>query len=436
MEVTEFSLKYFTDVLTNGLTVVTVEMPHIHTMEVSMFVRAGLRFENEENNGISHFLEHMLFRGNRKYGDSISLNMEFENIGRDLRASTLGEYTQYGFSPHISQLKKGMEIFSDFFYSPTFPEIELERGIILEEYYEDLNEEGVNVDINNHACKLLYPGTPMSWPTIGTEKTIKTITVEMLRDYYNAHYVPGNMVLAMAGPIEHDRNLQLSEKYFSTFSNGVAPISKNHFIGSIADKQVRPQFLFQHDSDSQIELQICFRSRSYNHEDFLTLGLISRIFDDGFTSRLQRVLREERGLVYSVECRATSMSDIGTMDFDVTVRPEKLIEVVKVLLHEIKNFAGLGPSDDEVALVKKRYMFDLDSELDDPNKQVIRYAFPHLYSEEMSLEEERNLILAISKEKITEVARRTFVPEYLNLILVGPYTPELKKELENLIKNY
>ena len=124
------------------------------------------------------------------------------------------------------------------------------------------------------------------------------------------------------------------------------------------------------------------------------------------------------------------------MDFDVTVRPEKLIEVVKVLLHEIKNFAGLGPSDDEVAHVNKRYMFDLDSELDDPYKQVIRYAFPHLYSEEMSQEEERNQILAISKEKITEVARRTFVPEHLNLILVGPYTPDLKKELENLIENY
>jgi predicted Zn-dependent peptidase len=81
-------------------------------------------------------------------------------------------------------------------------------------------------------------------------------------------------------------------------------------------------------------------------------------------------------------------------------------------------------------------MFDLDSELDDPYKQVIRYAFPYLYSEEMSLEEERNRILAISKEKITEVARRTFVPEKLSLILVGPYNPELKKELENLIENY
>ncbi len=436
MEVKEFALRYFKDVLPNGLTIVTVEMPHIHTMEVSMFVRAGLRFETEKNNGISHFLEHMMFRGNLKYANSISLNMEFENIGRDLRASTLGEYTQYGFSPHISQLDKGMELFAEFFSSPTFPEIELERGIILEEYYEELNEEGVNVDINNHACKLLYPGTPISWPTIGSEETIKAIDVEMLRDYYNAHYIPGNMVLAVSGPVEHEVNVAVVEKYFSGFSNAVTPVTKNYFIGSIPEAQTQPQFLFQQDSDSQIELQICFRSCSYNHEDFLTMGLISRIFDDGFTSRLQRVLREERGLVYSVECRATSMSDIGTMDFDVTVRPEKLIEVTKVLLEEVKTFVAHGPTDYEVAHVKKRYMFDLDSELDDPYKQVVRYAFPHLYSEELSVEEERNQIEMISKEKIMDVAVKTFVPEVLNLILVGPYTPELKTDLEKLIHNY
>ena len=155
-------------------------MPHIHTMEVAMFVRAGLRYENLQNNGVSHFLEHMMFRGNRKYPNSIALNMEFENIGHDLRASTLGEYTQYGFSPHVSQLEKGLELFAEFFSSPTFPEIELERGIILEEYFEELNEEGINVDINNQACRLLYPNTPMAWPTIGTEKTIKSITTCLL----------------------------------------------------------------------------------------------------------------------------------------------------------------------------------------------------------------------------------------------------------------
>jgi len=436
MQVKEFALKYFCDTLPNGLTVVTVEMPHLHTMEVSMFVRAGLRYENPQNNGISHFLEHMMFRGNEKYPNSIALNMEFENIGRDLRASTLGEYTQYGFSPHVSQLDKGLELFSEFFSSPTFPEIELERGIILEEYFEELNEEGVNVDINNQACKLLYPDTPMAWPTIGTEKTIKTMETKMLKEYFDRHYVPGNMVLAFAGPVEHAQVIDLSQKHFSGLKNGVEPFSKEHFIGIISEKQETPGLLFQDDSDSQIELQVCFRSCSYNDPDFLIMALISRIFDDGFTSRLQRVLREERGLVYSVECRATSMSDLGTMDFDVTVRPEKVVEVTRILLQEIKTFAKEGPTESELAHIKKRYFFDLDSELDDPYKQVIRYAFPHLYSKEMSLDEERELIESITAKKMLEVSEKVFDTKNLNLILVGPYTRELKFRLEGLIHQF
>ena len=436
MEVKEFALKYFNDTLPNGLTVVTVEMPHIHTMEVSMFVRAGLRYENLQNNGISHFLEHMMFRGNGKYPNSIALNMEFENIGRDLRASTLGEYTQYGFSPHVSQLDKGLELFSEFFSSPTFPEIEIERGIILEEYFEELNEEGVNIDINNQACKLLYPETPMAWPTIGTEETIKNIQTEMLKEYFDRHYVPGNMVLAFAGPIDHAEVIDLSKKYFSVLKNGNEPFSKNHFIDSISEEQKSPGLHFQEDSDSQIELQVCFRSCSYNDPDFLVLALISRVFDDGFTSRLQRVLREERGLVYSVECRATSMSDLGTMDFDVTVRPEKVVEVTRILLKEITTFAKEGPTESELAHIKKRYFFDLDSELDDPYKQVVRYAFPHLYSSEMSLQEERELIESISAKKMLEVAEKVFEAKNLNLILVGPYTSELKSRLEGLIHQF
>ena len=436
MEVKEFALKYFGDTLTNGLTVVTVEMPHIHTMEVSMFVRAGLRYETPQNNGISHFLEHMMFRGNKKYPNSIALNMEFENIGRDLRASTLGEYTQYGFSPHVSKLEKGLELFSEFFSSPTFPEIELERGIILEEYLEELNEEGVNVDINNQACQLLYPNTPMAWPTIGTEDTIKSIKTEMLREYFNRHYVPGNMVLAFAGPIKHKNVFELSKIYFSSLKNGVEPFSKDHFIGSIQEKQETPGLHFQEDSDSQIELQICFRSCSYNDPDFLVLALISRVFDDGFTSRLQRVLREERGLVYSVECRATSMSDLGTIDFDVTMRPEKVMEVTNILLKEIKSFSREGPTEKELNHIKKRYFFELDSELDDPYRQVVRYAFPHLYSREISLEEERVLIKSITAKKIMKVAEKVFEPKNLNLILIGPSTPQLKAQLEGLIQQF
>ena len=147
-------------------------------------------------------------------------------------------------------------------------------------------------------------------------------------------------------------------------------------------------------------------------------------------------MREERGLVYSVECRATSMSDLGTMDFDVTVRPEKVVEVTRILLKEITTFAKEGPTESELAHIKKRYFFDLDSELDDPYKQVVRYAFPHLYSSEMSLQEERKLIESISAKKMLEVAEKVFEAKNLNLILVGPYTSELKSRLEGLIHQF
>ena len=434
MNLTDIDLKNYTDILPNGLTVVTVEMPHIHNLELAMFVRAGLRFENEKNNGIFHFLEHMLFRGNKKFPSSALLNREFEAIGRDLRASTLSEYTHYGFNPHISQLPRAMELFADFFTEPTFPQIDLERQIILEECQEELNEQGENVDIDDQACKLLYAGDPLSWPTIGTPDTIANIDAGMLKDIFDTHYVPGNMVLCAAGPIYHEDFLPLAERYFSSLSSSGQVIAKDHF--HMAEPGKGPGLLFQYDSDSQVQMQICFRGLSCNHPDYYILNLINRIFDDGFTSRLQRALREDRGLVYSVECRATSLSDIGTFDFDVTVRPEKLLQVGEILLGEIKALLATGVSDEELAHSKKRYFYDLDMDQDNPYEQIARYGFTQLYSSELSPEEEWKRIQAITPKEILRVAHNIFVREKLNLILVGPFTPEIKGQLEKEIESF
>ena len=199
----EEKIKVFKDYFANGLTVVAVEQSHIHSIELAMFVRSGLRFENITNNGISHFIEHMLFRGNSAFRNSYLLNREFERIGRDLRASTMSDHTYYGFSPHVSNLNRAMDLFAEFFLRPTFPEIELERGIILEECLEDLNEKGVDVDINNLACKLLYPENALARPTIGTEASIRNISVEDLKGHYAQFYTPENMILVAAGCVDH-----------------------------------------------------------------------------------------------------------------------------------------------------------------------------------------------------------------------------------------
>lgn len=432
MNLTDVEVKNSRDVLENGLTVVTVEMPHIHTLELAVFVRAGLRFEDEHNNGISHFLEHMLFRGNREYPTSILLNREFEAIGRDLRASTLTEHTFFGFSPHPPHLDKAMELFAHFFREPTFPQIHLEREIILEEYQEDLNGEGVNVDIDNLACKLLYEGSPLAMQTIGTEETIRSIDVGMLRDYFKTHYAPQNMVLVGAGPVTHEPFLDLAGNHFSKLENGSRTISPGHFVESVVEEQKRPEFSFQYDSDSQVQLQVCFRGISYNDPDYYALSLINRAFDDGFSSRLQMALREDRGLVYSVECRVTTLSDIGTVDFDVTVRPEKLLRVAEILFNEIRRFLDSGVTEEELEHVKKRYFYDLESDRDDPYKQILRYGFSQLYSRDFSVEEEWDIVMSQTREDLMRVARKIFVSQKLNVICVGPLTDALQDELKRL----
>jgi len=243
------------------------------------------------------------------------------------------------------------------------------------------------------------------------------------------------MILVVAGCVDHNIFFNCAKEYFSRLV-GSNSISTKHFDQSLNEVQIKPEFLFQYDSDSQIQLQLCFRSVSYNNPDYFIATLISRLFDDGVTSRLQKILREEKGLVYSVECRATSLPDTGTIDFDVSVRSEKIIEVTEILLDEIKKFISFGVSEDELSLVKQRYGYDLDYELDDPYRQIIRHGFCHLYSTEYSAEEEREKVSEITPFDILRVARNVFVPEKLNFVLVGPYTTELKTNLQQLVENF
>ena len=329
-----------------------------------------------------------------------------------------------------------MELFAEFFTDPTFPQIELERGIILEECLEDLNAEGENVDINNIACDLMYPDNPLALPTIGTEQSIQSIDVPMLRAYFDQYYCPSNMVLVGAGNLVASQFLQLAQMYFEKIPRRGTAVPKDYFLNSVCEDQKEPQFRVQEDVDSQDQVQICFRSVSYNHPDYYTANLISRLFDDGVSSRLQKVLREEQGLAYSVECRATSLADMGTLDFDVTVRPEKVSATIQVIFGEIKKFLDSGVTLEELDHVKKRYMYDLALELDEPGKQASRYGFSELYSKVISLEEERDIVESISLKDIHRVAESIFKSRNLNVVLVGPHTPESDRKLEQLTREF
>ena len=244
------------------------------------------------------------------------------------------------------------------------------------------------------------------------------------------------MILCIAGPINNSHVLYLSKRYFDCLPTFGEPVLKDHFLKSIVENQTKPAFAYKYDENSQIQMQICFRSVSYNHPDYYAVYLMDRIFDDGISSRLQCALREKRGLAYSIECRATSMSDVGTFDFDVNVSKERIMRVAKTIFEEIKHFVESGISLEELEHIKKRCIYELDFDLDDPYKQLQRYGFAELFSKQVTVQEEKEIIRKVTPKQIHFIAKRIFVRENLNLILVGPFTLELKRDLEQLFNEF
>ena len=184
------SYRYSKDVLGNQLRVVTIEMPYLHSAEISLYIKVGSRYETLENNGISHFLEHMLFRGSKNYPSSFLLNHAFESIGNGLYANTFREFTSLWCKLVPEKLTEGLEILSDLIRAPLLSDIEIERQIILEEIMEDLDEDGEDIDIDNISRSLLYPGDPLGFLVIGTRENVREIQRRDLLHHFKKFYVP------------------------------------------------------------------------------------------------------------------------------------------------------------------------------------------------------------------------------------------------------
>ena len=206
--------------LSNGLRVVTVELPHLHVGMIAAYVRAGSRHEDPARNGVSHFLEHLFFRGSEGYPDGRTMNALVEDCGGSLNGVTTRDHGYY-FSPvHPERLETPIAVLGDMLARPLFKEIELEREVILEEILDEVDEKGRDIDIDNLAKRALFPGHPLGLKIGGTRETVMALTEKHLRAQHAKAYGARNLVLAAAGPLRHDRVLELAEKHFSSLRPG------------------------------------------------------------------------------------------------------------------------------------------------------------------------------------------------------------------------
>ena len=193
-----------TDRLPNGLTTVVIDRPHTHQVLITLMVRAGSRFEPQERIGLTHFLEHMLFRGNTAYPDAPKLNLAFEAVGGSANANTGVESTEFYFICHPEKVDAGLALLSHLVRSPTFPEAEKEREIILEEMLSDYNEHGELVDLPAIVARMLWPHHPLGQSITGSPETLAGLTVDHLRAQLRDYVYPANAILAVSGNVRPD----------------------------------------------------------------------------------------------------------------------------------------------------------------------------------------------------------------------------------------
>ncbi len=310
-----------------GLTVVTERMDRVETISFGAYVAAGTRHELAEENGISHFLEHMAFKGTERRS-ATDIAEEIEAVGGHMNAYTAREQTAFYVKALKEDLGLAADIIGDILSHSTFEpvEVERERGVILQEIGQ-ANDTPDDI-IFDHFQEAAYPQQPMGRPVLGTEERIRATQRETLMDYMRRHYTMSNTVVAAVGNLQHDAVLELVDRHFSDFSRTAAPVAPPGLYHGGEFREAR-------DLD-QVHIVLGFPSVAYADPDFYPVMLLSTLLGGGMSSRLFQEVREKRGLVYSIYSFTAPYADSGLFAIYAGTGEAEAAELMPVTLGELQ----------------------------------------------------------------------------------------------------
>ncbi|MEY3902965.1 MAG: hypothetical protein RL189_2271 [Pseudomonadota bacterium] len=422
--------------LSNGLRFLYCKNPDTAAFELSVHIDTGSRDESSENNGVSHFLEHMMFRGSRRFPDSVSLAGAMESLGGEANAMTSIENTVYWLKGSNSRIAQAFDLFSEFFLHPNYADLETERGIILQELASDYNEAGDNIDCETLAMGSMFPQHSLGLPIIGTEDTISRLSLEDLRTKHSQHYQPDRCILSLVSSLPSEEVARLAENSFGKPWQHVrhpAPQRSHLTADYFNNSKQKRSLVLQNNSDNQYVLKMMMPAAGGLNRQVVEDIIVERLLDDGIASRLPATVREKYGLVYDISADAQSYADLGTFSIDATISQDSLQKLLDVLLAEIIKVCQEPPSPDELERLKFRYLFDLD---------ILHENYPRLISREvtqlfldtrMSLEEEAHFVRSITPEQVRQTARRIFTHPRQTVVLVGPRARKFRSSVEKFL---
>ncbi len=406
------------DPLENGLEVVTVAMPHLHVAHVAVLARIGSRHESPEDNGLSHVLEHMFFRGCDGFPDSHALNAAMEDLGGQLDGYTTRDHSGFPVTVHPGHVGTAVEILGRMFSSPRFTDLDIERKIILEEMLDALDEKGREIDLDTLAHRLHFGAHGLGQSIEGPRKNVRRFGVADLERHRRRFYGAKNLVLCFAGAVDRAECLDAAERSFGGLFRGrPAPLGR-------APAQATPGFRYRSVEDPQTRLRVSFRTVSDGHPDHPALSLLRRVLDGGLSARLPVELIERRGLAYEAGADLATYADTGTLDFELAVAHRKVVasfEALGALLEDLRT-EGVGPA--ELERVRARVAITVEMGLDSVHDMVQWFGVDHLFGRAQSPQARLLALEAVHHDDLKRVARTYLVPERCTAVAVGGAKPK------------
>jgi len=327
--------------LKNGTRIVTEEIPYVNSVSIGIWVKAGSRYENPDNNGVSHFIEHMLFKGTEKRSAK-EIATAIDKIGGQLNAFTSKESTCFYAKVLDTHFDIALDVLSDMYFNSVFAEeeIEKEKGVVLEEInmYEDSPEDLVH-DLFSQA---VWSGNPLGMPILGTEQSLEKLNRESIMSYFNSHYTPCNTVISVVGNIKHNDAVNRIREYFEKAEKREAGNS------GIVKPVFEPEVTLKSKSTEQVHLCIGFNGVDMNSKSLYPMLVFNNVFGGAMSSRLFQKIREERGLAYSVFSYPSSFEDCGLFSIYAGAKPAHLKSVTELIMEEIHDIKRNGISKEEL----------------------------------------------------------------------------------------
>jgi predicted Zn-dependent peptidase len=400
-------------VLPNGLIVLTERMDHLRSVAMGVWIKSGSRCEPVETNGISHFVEHMVFKGTRSRSAQV-IAREMDSIGGNLDAFTGKETICFNVKSLSDHVPIALDVLTDLVLNPVFAptDIERERGVILEEI--KIDEDNPDYLVNELFTQSFWKDHPLGKPILGTSATVKRLDQQALFDYHSDRFHAGNIVFSAAGNLDHDRFTEAVAGKFSALAGGET-------LHELPAPKASARIVLRHKKALE-QVQVCLGVPAPPVTDesrYVTL-ILNTVLGGGMSSRLFQTIREERGMVYSIFSDLSPYRDTGTLCVYAGTSVGKALEVVDLILAEFRKLKDAPIPQEELTRAKDQLKGNILLGLESSNARMANLARQEMYFREfMTVDQIIARIDEVQAGQVQAMAQQLFVPERIAVTLLG-----------------